>query len=270
MDDKISDDEIWQIFASKYPKRIKQKIQTLNQKELDDFQKSWQKEFTSYRGRYKKAFFDYKKEADYKFCLFDIVKNHWNKEDGFNINMKRSSDRINKSVATVNRMILFFIECGLLKRVHNYMAGKQSYFYYKNTVLFNHCFRGGISNDFNDWLNTRKINNIVYSSSKNSNQLYQYIYTNVITNKNQNKTRKGPNSVKNNINVYDYIYTNVITNKNQKITNKPNVELLQNIIMEFFPIIETLNKGQHEDLQIDFDLHFDDKGNYSGRSKSYF
>jgi hypothetical protein len=246
---------------------VRQEAQKLSRAELKRFQDNWEKEFISYRGRYKTKHIDIQKEADYKFCLFTIIKHHWNEESGFAINMENTGRRIKKAVATVDRMILFFIKCGLLKRVHNYMAGKQSYFYLKNCLLFNYVFRGVVNNDYNNWINSSVINNIDYSGI-----MINYInkinkeYADTIINNNTNNNKL---TINNNIN-----NANVITNKSKRgrkaTVYTVNKTLLKKIAKEFLPIVDALNKGRHFDLQIDFGLHFDIKGNYSGRSSSFF
>ena len=73
---KEVDDKIISLWLKKYSKSVGQKINVLNQKDINKHNKIWKKEFISQRGRYKKKYFDTKKEADYKNCLFTIYKYH--------------------------------------------------------------------------------------------------------------------------------------------------------------------------------------------------
>jgi predicted transcriptional regulator len=216
----------------------------LNQKDIDTFQRVWGNEFISYRGRYRKKHRDTKKENEYKNCLFTIYFYHWDKIDGFQINMESVGEKIGKSAITVDRMILLFIKSGILERCHNYFVGRQTYFYHKNTSLFNYLYKS-ISNDYYQWIFNNDNKQIV-----NNNR---YNYSNVFTNRTQNgidKLQKRGRKPK--------IY-------------KPNFELLEQIKKEFLPIIDELNEGQHEKLQIEFNLRFSEKNmNFTGRSYSAF
>ena len=243
------DDELLQKFVSLYPKVKIKKVTVLSQVDIDNFNKVWKKEFKSKRGRYKKEFHDLNKENDYKNCLFLIFSKHWDEPDGFQINMKSMGNYIEKSFVTVSRMIDVFIKSGLLNRCHNYMVGKQTYFYHKNSVLFNHIFTG-ISNEYYDWI----LDNNIVSNKKNKN-----------TNN---------NNINNNSDVF--MNTNQITKQEKKKRGrKPrtyirNEELLLKIEKEFQPILDKLNKNQHDNLQINLGLRFNSRGNYTGRSSSFF
>ena len=241
------DEKVYKLWAKKYPKPVKQKETVLNQKDINKFYRIWKKEFISQRGRYKNKNFDTKKEAEYKNCLFTIYKYHWDDVDGFQINMVNVGKTIGKSNITVHRMISFFLKTGIIKRCHNYMPGKQTYFYHKNSPLFNYLYRS-MSNDYYVWL-SNNINN--KSNTNNINTNINYI-SNVFTN------RKGKT-----------------VNGQKKRGRKPrkyteNYELLTKIEKEFIPIISKLNRKQHQDLQIDFNLHFKFNGDFSGRSWSFF
>ena len=214
----------------------------LSKKDINKFNRIWKQEFISYRGRYRKEYFDTKKENDYKNCLFSIFSRHWDDADGFQINMKKTGELIGKSFVTVSRMIQLFIKTGIIVRCHNYMSGKQSYFYHKNSELFNYLFKS-ICNDYYTWLFNNK-NNINNHITNNSN---------VFTNRTQNikiKTKK--------------------KRGRKPRTYKPDYDLLLKIEKEFLPIIDRLNKKQDKKLQINFGLHFNDRGNFTGRSSSYF
>jgi hypothetical protein len=260
-----SDDEDLERFIKEYKRTHylqaelrEEREKTVTSKETDKFHMEWKEEFTSRRGRYSKEFIDSKKESDYKKCLFTIYKYHWDAVDGFQINMKEVGKIINKSAQTVDRMILCFIRCGLLSRCHNYMAGVQTYFYHKNGALFRHLFQG-VSNDYVLWLNSHKGNNqAVVNNGKYKDVRYNTGTSSVmITDSDE----------------YKDISANGITNKKRgrkKLVYTVNVELYKKIVGDFLSIYEKLNEGQDRDLQIDFGLHFNERGNYSGRSKSYF
>jgi hypothetical protein len=136
------------------------------------------------------------------------------------------------------------------------MVGKQTYFHHKNTALFNHLFRGE-TDDYAVWINSDKsgskktVDNKVYQQSNNTDQ------QSILTDQQQE---------------YDNIEANVITNKRgrKRVTYEADTELYKKVFDGFISKYEKLNKGQHEDLKIDFGLHFDKRGDYSGRSKSYF
>lgn len=240
----ITPDDVFEKFISQFPTVKHTYQQVLNQKDINHFQKVWSKEFISYRGRYKKKHIDTKKEQEYKNCLFTIYSYHWDEVDGFQINMENIGYKIGKSPATVDRMILFFIKTGILERCHNYSVGRQTYFYHKNSSLFNYMYKS-INNEYYTWIinnnNQNKLNNKQYNSS--------YVFTN----RNDN-------------------YIDKIKKRGRKpITYTPNFKLLKRIEKEFLPIIDKLNHKQHEKLQIDFGLRFSDKnGNFTGRSSSYF
>jgi predicted transcriptional regulator len=240
----ITDNEIFEKFVSKFPTSKPTGKPVLNQKDIDHFQKVWNKEFISYRGRYKKEHIDTKKENEYKNCLFRIFTYHWDKVDGFQLNMESIGQKIGKSFITVDRMILLFLKTGILERCHNYMAGRQTYFYHKNSSLFNHLYKS-INNDYYVWIFNNHNNNIVNTKHNN--------ISNVFTNRNEDdidKPKKRGRKPK---------------------TYTPNFELLKRIEKEFLPIIDKLNKGQHNQLQIDFDLRFSEKNNnFTGRSHSFF
>ena len=242
MDDNntITDDNIFSQFIKLYPK-TKTKKTVLTQKEIKKFYKVWESEFISYRGKTRIKKTDTKKEKEYKNCLFTIYSRHWEEVDGFQISMERTSKLIGKSVPTVSRMITVFLKTGILIRCHNYCPGKQSFFYHKNSELFNYLFKSS-SNDYYEWLFNNKnnvTNNIINTS-------------NVITNKKPKTT--------------------TVTNKRGRKprTYVPNFDLLLKIEKEFLPIVYRLNKGQHINLQIEFGLSFNDRGNYTGRSHSLF
>jgi hypothetical protein len=238
-----SDDKEFEAFTKRYMAdnriRITAQERTLTQKEIDICQEVWKREFTSKRGRYKKEHFDSNKENSYKNCLFAIYKYHWDDVDGFQLDMKRLGVIAGKSVQTVDRILLFLLECGLLVRCHNYMVGKQTYFYHKNAALFKHLFCGE-TNEYTVWINSKKSNTekTVDNSFKHSNN----ISVDVITNKRGRKT----------------------------LVYKADTKLYNKIQKDFLSIYDELNAGRHEDLQINFGLHFDSRGNYSGRSSSYF
>jgi hypothetical protein len=153
-----SDDGDFEAFIKEFIKhnavRAEVKERGLTQKEIDKCQEAWKREFTSGRGRYKKEHFDKSKENNYKNCLFTIYKYHWDDVDGFQLNMKRLGAITGKSAQTVDRIILFLLGCGLLVRCHNYMAGKQTYFYHKNQALFKHLFCGE-TNEYAVWINAK-------------------------------------------------------------------------------------------------------------------
>jgi len=244
-EDTSSVDEVIKKIQLQYKKSKNQnttKKIILSQKDIDQFNRIWKQEFISFRGRYRKEYFDTKKETDYKNCLFTIFSRHWDDVDGFQINMKSTGELIGKSLVTVSRMIQLFIKSGLLVRCHNYMRGKQTYFYHKNSVLFNHIFTS-ISNEYFNWITINK-------NSKQNNIINN---TNVFTN---TKQKKG------------------IVSKSKKGRKprryEPNNELLLKIEKEFLPIVDKLNRKQHEKLQINFGLRFNSKGNYTGRSTSFF
>ena len=243
--DTITDDEVFNQFLKLFPKTKSKKRTVLSQKDINKFNRVWKKEFISKRGRYKKEFFDTKKEAEYKNCLFVIFTKHWDKEDGFQLNMKTTGKLIEKSFVTVSRMITVFLKTGILVRCHNYMAGKQTYFYHKNTVLFNHLFKG-ISNEYYEWIISNK-NNLNNDINNNSN-----VFINTKT-KTENKTT-----------------TEKKKRGRKPKTYKPDYDLLSKIEKEFLPIIDKLNKNQHKRLQINFGLRFNDRGNFTGRSSSFF
>jgi hypothetical protein len=241
----ITDDEVFEKFLLLFPKTKPKKVTVLSQDDIDKFNKVWKKEFKSKRGRYKKEFFDLKKETDYKNCLFSIFSRHWDEPDGFQINMKITGEHIGKSFVTVSRMIQVFIKSGLLSRCHNYMVGKQTYFYHKNSVLFNHIFTG-ISNEYYDWILNNKINNTKIKSNNNNKYSNVFMSTNQVTVEEKKKRGRKPKM---------YI---------------PNHDLLLKIEKEYLPIIDKLNKKQHEQLKINLGLRFNSRGNYSGRSSSFF
>ena len=135
--DSITDDEIFERFIASLPAIKRREKPVLNQDDINKFQKAWDNEFISYRGRYRKKHIDIKKENEYKNCLFAIYFHHWDTIDGFQINMESIGKKIRKSPATVDRMILLFIKSGILERCHNYFVGRQTYSYHKNTALFN-------------------------------------------------------------------------------------------------------------------------------------
>jgi len=148
---------------------------------------------------------------------------------------------IGKSAMTVDRMILFFIETGIIYRCHNYMVGKQTYFYHKNGPLFDHMFKA-VCSDYYDWISSNKsnVNSKVYNTS------------NVNTNRNPKvQTTQGKRGRK-------------------PRTYTPDYKLLSKIENEFIPIIDSLNRKQHEKLQMHFDLRFNERGNFTGRSNSFF
>jgi hypothetical protein len=136
------------------------------------------------------------------------------------------------------------------------MAGVQSYSYHKISALFTHIFKNE-TQEYHLWMSKRnsnfnidnnkykKHNNLIIRDKKNINEDNQY---------------------------NDNIHTNVDTNKRgrKKIMYKANVDLYKKLVDDFMSIYNRLNEGQHEDLQIDFGLHFDARGNYSGRSMSHF
>jgi hypothetical protein len=240
----ITPDDVFEKFISQFPTVKHTYKQILNQNDIKHFQKVWSKEFISYRGRYKKKHIDTKKEQEYKNCLFTIYCYHWDEVDGFQINMENIGYKIGKSPATVDRMILFFLKTRKLERCHNYSVGRQTYFYHKNSSLFNYLYKA-LNNDYYTWIldntNTNKLNNKQYNSS--------YVFTNKNNNDIDKPKKRG----------------------RKPITYTPNFELLKRIENEFLPIIDKLNRKQHGKLQIDFGLRFSDKnGNFTGRSNSYF
>jgi hypothetical protein len=119
------------------------------------------------------------------------------------------------------------------------MVGKQTYFYHKNAALFKHLFCGG-TNEYAVWINTKKSNAAGKKFTHYNNINQQAI--GAITNKRGRKA----------------------------ITYKADTKLYNKIQKDFLSLYDELNAGQHEDLQINFGLHFDNRGNYSGRSSSYF
>jgi hypothetical protein len=112
--DSITDDEVFEKFILTLPAIKRKEKPVLNQKDINKFQRVWDNEFISYRGRYRKKHRDTKKENEYKNCLFTIYFYHWDKIDGFQINMESVGERIGKSAVTVDRMILLFVKSRIL------------------------------------------------------------------------------------------------------------------------------------------------------------
>jgi predicted transcriptional regulator len=240
-ENSITIDEVIEKYKLLYPTTNTGKKTVLTQKDITRFEKVWKKEFISYRGRYRKKHTDTKKETEYKNCLFRIFFKHWDEADGFQINMENVGEIIGKSYITVHRMILFFLKTGIINRCHNYYVGKQTYFYHKNSELFNYLYKSKC-NDYYTWILNNK-NNINNNINNNSN---------VFTNK-KRKTVTEPNK----------------RGRKPKIYTE-NYKLLSKIEKEFSPIIEKLNRKQHEKLQINFGLRFNKNGNYTGRTSSSF
>jgi hypothetical protein len=181
-------------------------------------------------------------QTKYENILFSIWKHHPDYNDrGFQISIKRD----NQEYRTIYRVIDLAENAGLLVCIKKYLVGEFNRSYHKNQSLFDMAFRSG-NNKYKNWLDNNKDDDI-FGKLKSKSKIVNNQIPPIISKHPKRRIKK----------------TNYDIDKLYEISPE-----MLNCYSEKLKILNS--NAIHDDLKLDYNLHFDNDGLPTGRPYSYF